>query len=246
MGGAGLGCATVTRVALCILSCAAAAAAGSATGAPGFGVAVYDSPLSVGEENSLRSQLRALQTAYAAAVSPERRAKVFSNRWIDRAMLDGAEPPLCDLEAVVSRLWQRVVAPGLETRGSVAGASPDEIVGAEWWLQWRSEREGMHWHVDRDEAAREAARSGKRGVPKNRPGRYDEHGWAHPVLSTVWYAGETGGCTAVLHQAMLPHWARAKFDPELPAEATLSCPQLGRYLVFDGAYPRKSWRSVAL
>eukprot|EP00051_Salpingoeca_urceolata_P022936 m.381644 g.381644 ORF g.381644 m.381644 type:complete len:464 (+) comp20044_c1_seq1:42-1433(+) len=95
----------------------------------------------------------------------------------------------------------------------------DNIVGAEWWFQFRDPGQSMHFHVDRDEGLHDAKRVLR-----------------HPVLSTVTYLGDFGAPTMVLNQTMtLSRSAGGELHPNLPSTAAMFFPKLGKHICFRGS-----------
>lgn len=87
----------------------------------------------------------------------------MANRWVPMPDVDAPRPGATNAELIVSRLWHRNVQPLLVELAGGSAVAASSVVGAEWWIQWRREDEGMHWHVDRDEESAAAHRPSGRG-----------------------------------------------------------------------------------
>ena len=89
-----------------------------------------------------------------------------------------------------------------------------DILGAEWWLQKRSAKEGIGFHYDKDEAYASIHMRMK-----------------YPIVATITYLTDTGAPTLILNQTSLD--GNIEYPP-VPHEGVLSYPKKNRHVTFRG------------
>jgi len=101
-----------------------------------------------------------------------------------------------------------------------------DILGAEWWLQKRSAKEGIGFHYDKDEAYASIHMRMK-----------------YPIVATITYLTDTGAPTLILNQTSLD--GNVEYPP-VPHEGVLSYPKKNRHVTFRGDLNHGVAKSLSL